>query len=349
MKICHIISNKVWGGGEQYVYDLCRHLKADGHEVELLVRPTPAILQKVNTLGVKVSKLSLLNLIRVNADVMHAHNFKDARKAAIAKTLGGKHWRLIVTRHLIHPAKTKWIDSWLYSRIDRLIFVSKLAMDVFLSSFPKIDSSKICVVRNSICPIPDDDCEDLSKDGFNSLRKQLPQGTCVLMYHGRIAEEKGLITLVQAMGKLRTLPLHLFMIGTGNKEFTDLLQSEIEKAGIRARVSMLGFKQNVMPYVRLSDIGILPSIVRESSCLSCMEYMSAGKCVVTTNNGGQSEYITNHKDGVLVNPGDAEELADAITYAIENRHALGAMARQTFKEELSYNNFYKQITSIYEE
>lgn len=349
MKICHIISNKVWGGGEQYVYDLCRHLKADGHEVELLVRPTPAIMQKVSTLGIKVGKLSFMNLIATNADVVHTHNFKDARLAAIARTFGRKHWRLIVTRHLIRPAKTKWIDSWLYGRIDRLIFVSKLAMDTFLSSGPKIDESRICVVRNSICPITEEDCEDMRKEGITDLRRQLPPGTGILMYHGRIAEEKGLITLVQAMGKLRTLPLHLFMIGTGDKEFNEILQSEIDKSGIRARITILGFKQNVMPYVRQSDIGIVPSIVRESSCLSCMEYMSAGKCVVTTNNGGQAEYITNHKDGVLVNPGEADELADAITYAIENRHTLGAMARQTFEKELSYNNFYKQITSIYEE
>lgn len=349
MKICHIISNKVWGGGEQYVYDLCRHLKADGHEVELLVRPTPAILQKVMTLGVKVRKLSLPNLIATNADVVHTHNFKDARKAAFARILAHRHWRLVVTRHLIRQAKTSWIDSWLYGRIDRLIFVSTLAKNTFLSSGPKISDSKICVVRNSICPVTNNDCEDMHKDGFTDLRKQLPPGTCILMYHGRIAEEKGLITLVQAMGKLRTLPLHLFMIGTGNKEFNEILQSEIDKSGIRARITMLGFKQNVMPYVMQSDIGILPSIVREACPLSCMEYMSAGKCVVTTNNGGQAEYITHHRDGMLVSPGDADALADAITYAIENRHALGAMARQTFDNELSYNNFYKQITNIYGE
>ena len=30
MNVVHLVSNKVWGGGEQYVLDLCRRLEADG-------------------------------------------------------------------------------------------------------------------------------------------------------------------------------------------------------------------------------------------------------------------------------------------------------------------------------
>ena len=54
MKIAHIISNKVWGGGEQYVYDLCSTLIFDGHDVEIFTRPIPAIVGKVATLGVAI-------------------------------------------------------------------------------------------------------------------------------------------------------------------------------------------------------------------------------------------------------------------------------------------------------
>ena len=55
MKIAHIISNKVWGGGEQYVYDLCCNLISDGHDVEIFTRPIPAIVGKVATLGVPIA------------------------------------------------------------------------------------------------------------------------------------------------------------------------------------------------------------------------------------------------------------------------------------------------------
>ena len=38
MNVVHLVSNRVWGGGEQYVLDLCRALDADGHSVAVVTR-----------------------------------------------------------------------------------------------------------------------------------------------------------------------------------------------------------------------------------------------------------------------------------------------------------------------
>ena len=43
MNIVHLISNKVWGGGERYVLDLCRRSEADGHSVAVLTRGREAV------------------------------------------------------------------------------------------------------------------------------------------------------------------------------------------------------------------------------------------------------------------------------------------------------------------
>ena len=39
MKVFHLVSNKEWGGGEQYVYDLCQRQMADGLSVSVFCRP----------------------------------------------------------------------------------------------------------------------------------------------------------------------------------------------------------------------------------------------------------------------------------------------------------------------
>ena len=43
MNVVHLVSNKVWGGGEQYVLDLCRRLEADGHSVAVITRGREAV------------------------------------------------------------------------------------------------------------------------------------------------------------------------------------------------------------------------------------------------------------------------------------------------------------------
>jgi glycosyltransferase involved in cell wall biosynthesis len=83
-----------------------------------------------------------------------------------------------------------------------------------------------------------------------------------------------------------------------------------------------------------------------------MEYMSQGKAVVTTNNGGQAEYVEDGKNGVLVPPSDAQALALALKKLTENeayRTALGKQAREDFASRFSYDKFYQKILSIYQD
>ena len=119
---------------------------------------------------------------------------------------------------------------------------------------------------------------------------------------------------------------------------------------MEGRVHFLGFKNNVISYIPQADFGILPSVVREACPLSCMEYMSQGKAVVTTNNGGQAEYVKDGENGMLVPPSDVPALAHALKEMATNpalRTTLGEQAKNDFSTQLSYENFYKKILSIY--
>lgn len=340
-KIVHIISNKVWGGGEQYVYDLCDSLSRDGYEVEILTRPIDAIESKVGKLKAKVDRLGFMQLLKLDDCIIHVHNFKDALKVALAKKLTGRDTKIIVTRHLVRKAKTSWLYTWLYSFVDKIIFVSELAKKEFLSVHPVVEESKLIVVRNSIK-------KSIASNAEN-IREGLPAGTLVLMYHGRIAEEKGLTTLVEAVSELKDMPYHLYLLGTGDVEYHDKLRKQIETSGVKEKVTFLGFKDDVTPYINQTDIGIIPTIAPESCGLSCMEYMMAGKCLITTNNGGQVEYVIDGETGMLVAPGNAKGLRDAIYRASERRDVIGKNAQEYFEKELSYELFYNKIKRIYEE
>jgi len=107
----------------------------------------------------------------------------------------------------------------------------------------------------------------------------------------------------------------------------------IAEKGLGDKVLLAGFRHPILPYVAGADFGVLASTVREGCPLSPQEYMSQGRPVVATNNGGQREYIDDGKNGLLVEPGDARQLADAmrrLAADAELRRRLGRQAKADY-------------------
>ena len=52
--IFHIVSNKEWGGGEQYVFDLAQRQKADNITVKVFCKPIADIVAKYKTIADQV-------------------------------------------------------------------------------------------------------------------------------------------------------------------------------------------------------------------------------------------------------------------------------------------------------
>lgn len=356
MNIIHLVSNRVWGGGEQYVYDLCSHLKTDGHQVTVIHKPYKVLSDRFSELDIPlysmplrgitdlISAVRLSRIIRNGNSIIHVHNYKDAFTACFARRIAGNDKvRIILTRHLVKPGKNSCLYRWLYRQLDSIVFVSALARDRFLSTAPDGIGDKSSVIHNSIITpdsLPD---IDIRKEfGINADSK-------IIMFHGRIEQEKGLDTLVDAFNTIKDDNLYLLLFGTGSKDYHDHLQEMIDKAGISSRVRLAGFRNNITEYIKQTDIGVLPSTVPEACPLSCMEYMSQGKCVIATDNGGQAEFIQSGQTGILVPPGDAQKLAEAIINSTDSNVAgtIGKEAAEWFQANLSYGVFYRKITDIY--
>ena len=207
MKIFHIVSNKEWGGGEQYVYDLSQHQQADSIDVAIFCKPVETILQKYTDAGIKVLPLALGGALDVKSAwqmakvinhagpcAIHAHNFKDAFTACYARCLSSnKQVRVVMCRHLTRKGKNTLPYRWLYRHLDRLIFDSKLSKSEFLSTSPIIDAAKLGIVHTSIVVPENVTIADIRSE-FHIT------DDCVIgMFHGRLDPEKGLDTLLEAL------------------------------------------------------------------------------------------------------------------------------------------------------
>lgn len=360
-KIFHIISNNEWGGGEQYVFDLAQRQIEDGIKVRVFCKPVPEIVSKfekiADTITLRlngvVDFMSAYKMAKVVKNegpcAIHAHNFKDAFTACYARKLSGNEQiRVVMCRHLTRKGKNSPHYRWLYRNIDAICFDSQLSKDMFLSTNPSIDANKLCIVHTSIVvpsnvePVP--------------LRKELNIGAndVIAMYHGRLNPEKGIDTLLDAVNILKKdkyiTKFKLVLIGGGSDEYVAHIKDIIKAKGMEETVILAGFRHPILPYVASADFGILASTVREGCPLSPQEYMSQGCPVITTNNGGQREYVVNGRNGLMVNPNDSKELADAMASLIndaDKRRTLGQNAKADFFDHMNYEYFYKKIKTLY--
>jgi glycosyltransferase involved in cell wall biosynthesis len=251
-----------------------------------------------------------------------------------------------MTRHLVRKAKKSIIERFIYRNIDKIIFVSNLAKDAFLSTSPEIDLTKCLVIHNGV--------KDHSNSNAKNLRKEysIPDDEMILMYHGRITHEKGVEVIIKALGKLPDdIRCRLFIIGSGDNDYIAKLKTEAQAANIANKIEWIGFQSDVIPWIKGTDCGIIPTIAQESFGLSVAEYMMAGKAVITTNNGAQKEFIKDKETGLLIPPDDAEALTRSIAYVYNNSYGkeIGRQALAYYKDNLSFDIFYAKLKKIYEE
>lgn len=356
--LIYLVSNKEWGGGEQYVYDLCNYFKKEGYPITLISRPTKDVISRLQKLELPlyplplkgftdiVSAYRLSKHIQPNQKyVIHVHNFKDAFTAAFARLFSGNHQvRIVLTRHLVRYGKNAIHYQWLYKQLDQIIFVSNLALEAFLKATPSIEKSRLSIIRNSII-IP-------SVQKVSNLRKELKisEDAILMMYHGRITHEKGLHILLDAMDTFKQTNTYLVLIGSGQKDYVSQLKKQITNYGLEKQVFLIGPRYPVLPYLKECDFGIIPSIAAEACPLSCMEYMSQERTIITTNNGGQSEYLTSGKNSLLIPPNDSNTLKECIQTLINDKHLrkrLGKQASIDYFENMSYDLFIQRIKEAY--
>jgi glycosyltransferase involved in cell wall biosynthesis len=151
------------------------------------------------------------------------------------------------------------------------------------------------------------------------VREQSPPGDYFL-YSGRLAVEKGVLTLVKAARK-EGLPL--VVAGDGP------MRAQLETAA-EGEVTFLGHVdgKTVDRYLAGARAAVVPSEWYENAPLSVLESMACGRPVVASNVGGIPELIRDRVDGLLVERGNVDSLAAAMKYLSAQPSEATAMGRR---------------------
>ncbi|RJQ17176.1 glycosyltransferase family 1 protein [Candidatus Woesearchaeota archaeon] len=166
----------------------------------------------------------------------------------------------------------------------------------------------------------------------------------IIGYHGRIAREKDLSTLLRAFLRLQRshANLQLLLVGDGVKDILEKFD--------RPGVILVPAQQNVVPYLQAMDIYALTSLT-ETTSLSTLEAMSCGLPVIATKVGFINDYIVNQYNGFLIdkkNPYQLAKIIEALARNPEARKKIGDRARQTVADKFNWDTTANEIEKVLE-
>ncbi len=160
-------------------------------------------------------------------------------------------------------------------------------------------------------------------------------GSIRLTFVARLANVKGLGVLLDALALLDRRDVTLAVVGDGPDR--ERWEQQTARLGLGDQVTFLGFRSQseVAEQLGVTDVFVLPSFA-EGVPVTLMEPGAAGIPVIATNVGGVTELVIDGETGLVVPPGDAAALADAVARLADDpalRRRLGDAAARKVRAD----------------
>jgi glycosyltransferase involved in cell wall biosynthesis len=149
----------------------------------------------------------------------------------------------------------------------------------------------------------------------------------VVGFVGRLVPRKGPLDLVRAAPAIRAARPDVRVVVVGDDPYQDEDPAYAAMVRAAAGVDHVGRVDEAASILQHLDVLVVPSR-QEPFGTVVAEAMAAGTPVVATNVDGLPELVTDGITGALVEPGDTAALAVAVLRVLDERHAMGAAARQ---------------------
>lgn len=352
-----------WGGIEQHVRDLAERLVNNGHNVTVVCRDVemykknygeicPVKVLPIRSAIDPVTVYGLAKLIKEKkADIIHTHTSRDSWLALFASWLAGR-GKVITTRHVPLLAKQDAIHTWYFNQLAGIICVSEFVKNKFLGASPKINTQNVRVIYPGI-KINEEVkvTKRIVRDKFG-----IDDETFLIGFVGRVTVEKGLDDLLKAVSllKMNVTNFKLVIVGGVNPktpEYINELKAKADKLGISEFVKFYGFCSDIPSVMRDIDCLVLPSIIPETFGLVLCEAMLAGKPVITTDTGAQSEIVEDGVNGFTVPARASISIAEKLDSFIKNTELcamLGAKGKKDVETRFDLNTMVSQLENFFE-
>jgi len=357
LRILHTDFHRGWGGQAARVLMLSRELVRRGHRVTIAA-PEGELTRRAaaSDAGIAVDDafrfrpparaLSFLadvrrmrSLLRNGRfDIVDVHGSQDAWVTAVARCLPGAHpARFVLTRHNTKRVRTNAANRALYGRVvDHLILVDESVRRQYAAFLDDetLDPSRISVIPSAYRA-------DLFHEDVQGapVRRELglAEEDTLIGVAGRLVRDKGHTYLFQAVERLRSTHPRIALALAGAGPLEAELKEEVRARGLEGMTRFLGFRGDIAAVEAAFDIAVLPSVGCDASSAAIKESMALGIPIVASDIGGARGMIRDGETGLIVPPGDAAGLENALRALLDDPERARAMAERARQEVSRYS------------
>ena len=384
IKVLHIITRFDKGGSAENTYLTLIGLSRAGYDLILVTGPSDesqsgerereavrANLERAERAGIRIVRirglvrnmkpggdlsafLELLRVVRVEKPrIVHTHT----SKAGILGRWAAWLCRVPVIVHTPH-GHVFWgyfglLETKLYvtlekitARItDRIVVLTGQERDDHLC-FRVAPPEKFVTIHSGV----DLSRFDAALHDRSQIRAELgiPPGDLVVGTAGRLTPVKGHVHLIDAAARILAVHPDTTFVFLGDGELKGKLMERAEALGLAGKVRFPGWRPDVAAVMSAFDVFVLPSL-NEGMGRVLVEAMALSKPVVASRTGGIKDLVADGSNGLLVPPGDAGDLADAILRLLGDaamRAAMGGEGRRR-AEIYSAERMVEKIEELY--
>jgi len=355
-------------GISRHTVEISKCLIKRGHDITVFAREVklhPEDL-KVNELRFVGSKrlLWIRNLVTVlkgfsmlrGFDIIHSQYYPVILCGSLKRLLQGtphvftfhgvtdvRFWRSLKRRCDMLNAK---LGIFLGLRgADRVIAVSEYLRRVLKNDF---GARNIVVIPNGV----DTEFYNPKVSGDEMRRKLKLESSPTVLYVGRVVPHKGLQYLVRAAPLvLRELPETKFVITGEEKEDGQEIKKLVDKMGVGNSVTFTGYvpEEDLPRIYAACDVFCSPSLW-EGFGMPFIEASACGKPCVGFRTRAVPEVIKDYSTGILVEPGNVKQLAEALSTILSDKglaKRMGAKAAERVEKYYSWERIVDQLLEVY--
>lgn len=329
MRILQLKTSAARGGAESLLLDLTAGLAARGHEIRTVLGEPGWLQEQLKSQGMQVSVIPLTSMLGViqiprlaavirdsRADLVLSHGARVNLFGSAAATIVG-----VPAVSVEHNLDDWRFNNPVFSVLDRLmarwnagrIAVSRAVGDMLIEK-GVISGEKIVVIPNGVCFPTDDHVKDRRAV---RARFGLADNDFVVVTAARLTAQKGHEYLLEALPTLVERIPGLRCLWLGDGDLRAKLEHRRDYLGLGDIVHLAGAVDRVMHILPACDLFVLPSLW-EGLPVAVIEAMGMGLPVVATKVAGTPEVVESGESGLLVPPGDAVALVEAITGLFED-------------------------------
>jgi L-malate glycosyltransferase len=326
------------GGGGVACEQVAAELVALGHEVDVLTSLGPGARKEENRSGVRITRvdvwgrakketasfLSMFTFV-VSAtsvgkrmvrdrgyDIVHTH-FAVPSGPAGARIARAGRVPMVLSIHggdLYDPSK--WTSPhrfWPAGRVVRKVLrKADLVLAQSTNTAENARTHHRFEGRIEIVPLG---LPPVEFDPATRSELGLDQDDFVLVTVGRLVKRKGLTYLLDAIAGVDSDKTRLVICGDGPERTN--LEDQARALGISNRVVFTGYvdEEQKFQILSLADLFVMASL-HEGFGIVFLEAMSQGLPIVTANVGGQTDFLEQDENALLVSPANCQQLSSAI-------------------------------------